>query len=41
MLIVASVGAGITGGPFAVPGGLAGILAAVLAYRLDRKKALV
>ena len=41
MLIVASVGAGIAGGPFAVPGGLAGILAAVLAYRLDREKTLV
>jgi len=41
MLIVASVGAGIAGGPFAVPGALAGITAAVLAYRLDRTKALV
>ncbi len=40
-LIVASVGAGIAGGPFAVPGALAGIAAAVLAYRIDRAKALV
>ena len=41
MLIVVSVGAAIAGGPFAVPGALAGIAAAFLAYRLDRVKALV
>jgi hypothetical protein len=40
-LIVASVGAAIAGGPFAVPGALCGMAAAVLAYRLDREKALV
>jgi len=40
-LIVVSVGAAIAGGPFAVPGALAGMAAAVLAYRLDREKALV
>jgi len=41
VLIVASVGAGIAGGPFAVPGALLGMAAAALAYRLDRGKALV
>lgn len=41
MLIVASVGAGLAGGPFAVPGAIAGLLAAVLAYRIDREQALV
>ena len=41
VLIVASVGAAIAGGPFTVPGALAGMLAAALAYRLDRTKALV
>ncbi len=40
-LIVVSVGAAIAAGPFAVPGALAGMAAAVLAYRLDREKALV
>jgi hypothetical protein len=40
VLIVASVGAGIAGGPFAVPGALAGMAAAAIAYRLDRAKAL-
>jgi len=41
LMIVASVGAGIAGGPFALPGALAGMASAVLAYRLDREKSLV
>lgn len=41
LMIVASMGAGIAGGPFAVPGALVGMVAAVLAFRLDREKALV
>jgi glucan phosphoethanolaminetransferase (alkaline phosphatase superfamily) len=41
VLLVASIGAGLAGGPFAVPGAIAGIASAVFAYRLDRTKALV
>lgn len=41
VLLVASIGAGLAGGPYAVPGAIAGIASAVFAYRLDRTQALV
>ena len=40
-LIVVSVGAGLAGGPWAVPGAAAGVTAAFLALRLDRVRPLV
>ena len=39
-LMVASVGAALAGGPYAVPGALSGALAAALAFRLDPLKPL-
>ena len=41
VLLVASIGAALAGGPYAVPGALAGIASALFAYRLDRTQALV
>jgi hypothetical protein len=41
ILLAASIGAGLAGGPFAVPGAIAGIASAAFAYRLDRTAALV
>jgi len=41
ILVVASVGAAVAGGPYAVPGAIAGMAAAALAYQLDRTQALV
>ena len=40
-LIVVSVGAGLAGGPFAVPGAVAGAVGALLALRLDPVRPLV
>jgi glucan phosphoethanolaminetransferase (alkaline phosphatase superfamily) len=40
-LMVASVGAALAGGPYAIPGSLSGALAAALAFRLDPLKPLV
>ena len=41
IIIFASVGAAITGGPFAAIGAVVGLCAAALAFRLDRTASLV
>jgi glucan phosphoethanolaminetransferase (alkaline phosphatase superfamily) len=41
ILVVASVGAALAGGPFTIPGAVAGMTAAAFAYRLDRAQALI
>lgn len=40
-LVVVSIGAGLAGGPYAVPGAVAGVAAALLALRLDPLRPLV
>jgi len=40
-LIVVSVGAGLAGGPYAVPGAVAGVVGALLALRIDPVRPLV
>lgn len=41
LILGASIGAATAGGPFAVPGAICGLVAATLAYRLDRSAAMV
>ncbi|MEO5965143.1 MAG: hypothetical protein ABIR11_06735 [Candidatus Limnocylindrales bacterium] len=41
MLIAASIGAGMAGGPWVVPGMAAGLIAATLTFRLDLTRPLV